>query len=218
MRSVNKVILVGNLTRDPEVRSTPNGQSVTTFGIATNRDWVTRDGQRHTSSEYHEIVAWSRLAEICGQYLKKGKLVYIEGYLKTRSWDTPEGVKKFKTEVVIQDMIMLEKRQQNGDQDYIPDESALDQNMGIPSDDTATAASHPQAGGAAPQQEMPRQAKSAATAPRQHKPTATAAWHPQAEGPAPEPKPMVEEKPVPTAETSKPVASGPIDIDQDLGL
>jgi len=125
MRSVNKVILIGNLTRDPEVRQTPNGQSVTTFGIATNREWVTRDGQRHTSSEYHEIVAWSRLAEICGQYLKKGKLVYIEGYLKTRSWDTPEGVKKFKTEIVIQDMIMLEKRQQNSDEDFIPEEGAM---------------------------------------------------------------------------------------------
>ena len=126
MRSVNKVILIGNLTRDPEVRQTPNGQSVTTFGLATNREWVTRDGQRHTSSEFHEIVAWSRLAEICGKYLKKSKLIYIEGYLKTRSWDTPEGTKKFKTEIVIQDMIMLEKRQNNegnGGEDYIPDES-----------------------------------------------------------------------------------------------
>ena len=127
MRSVNKVILVGNLTRDPEVRQTPNGQSVTTFGLATNREWVTRDGQRHSSSEYHEIVAWSRLAEICGQYLKKGKLVYIEGYLKTRSWDTPEGTKKFKTEIVIQDMIMLEKRQNAaGGEDFIPDEGGQD--------------------------------------------------------------------------------------------
>ncbi len=129
MRSVNKVILVGNLTRDPEVRQTPNGQSVTTFGIATNREWVTRDGQRHTSSEYHEIVAWSRLAEICGQYLKKGKLVYIEGYLKTRSWDTPEGIKKFKTEIVIQDMIMLEKRQQSGSEDYIPEEGVQEMHV-----------------------------------------------------------------------------------------
>jgi len=125
MRSVNKVILVGNLTRDPEVRQTPNGQYVTTFGIATNREWVTRDNQRHTSSEYHEIVAWSHLAEICGKYLKKSKLVYIEGYLKTRSWDTPEGLKKFKTEIVIQDMIMLEKRQTNGSEEYIPEEAPI---------------------------------------------------------------------------------------------
>lgn len=129
MRSVNKVILVGNLTRDPEVRQTPNGQCVTTFGIATNREWVTRDGQRHTSSEYHELVAWSKLAEISGQYLKKGKLVYIEGYLKTRSWDTPEGVKKFKTEIVIQDLIMLDKREHSNipandnqsSEEYVPE-------------------------------------------------------------------------------------------------
>jgi single-strand DNA-binding protein len=110
MRSVNKVILVGNLTRDPESRSTDSGQQVTTFGIATNRDWTTKDGSKKNSAEYHECVAWARLAEICAQYLKKGKLVYVEGYLKTRSWDTPEGVKKFKTEIIVQDMIMLEKR------------------------------------------------------------------------------------------------------------
>ncbi len=122
MRSVNKVILIGNLTRDPEMRQTPNGQQVATFGLATNREWVTRDGMRHTSSEYHEIVAWSRLADICGKYLKKGKLVYIDGYLKTRSWDTPEGIKKFKTEIVIQDMIMLEKRPINATEEYIPEE------------------------------------------------------------------------------------------------
>ncbi len=122
MRSVNKVILIGNLTRDPEMRQTPNGQQVATFGLATNREWVTRDGIRHTSSEYHEVVAWSRLADICGQYLKKGKLVYIDGYLKTRSWDTPEGIKKFKTEIVIQDMIMLEKRPTNLTEEYIPEE------------------------------------------------------------------------------------------------
>lgn len=122
MRSINKVILIGNLTRDPEMRQTPNGQQVATFGIATNREWVTRDGMRHTSSEYHETVAWSRLADICSKYLKKGKLVYIEGYLKTRSWDTPEGIKKFKTEIVIQDMIMLDKRPANISEDYIPEE------------------------------------------------------------------------------------------------
>lgn len=110
MRSINKVIIIGNLTRDPEMRQTPNGQPVVTFGIATNREWMTKDGTRKNSTEFHEIVAWARLAEICHKFLKKGKLIYIEGYLKTRSWDTPEGVKKFKTEIIMQDMIMLEKR------------------------------------------------------------------------------------------------------------
>lgn len=110
MRSVNKVILIGNLTRDPEMRQTPNGQGVTTFTVATNREWMTRDNKKQSLAEYHELVAWAKLAEICFQYLKKGKLVYIEGYLKTRSWETPEGIKKFKTEIVVQDMIMLDKR------------------------------------------------------------------------------------------------------------
>ena len=119
MRSINKVILIGNLTRDPEMRNTPSGQSVVTFGIATNREWVTKDGRKQSSAEYHDLVAWAKLADICHQYLKKGKLVYVEGYLKTRSWDTPEGVKKFRTEIVVQDMIMLDKKGEG--EDYFPD-------------------------------------------------------------------------------------------------
>ena len=114
MRSVNKVILIGNLTRDPEMRQTPNSQQVCTFGIATNRQWVSKDGSKHTSAEFHELVAWARLADICGQYLRKGKLIYVEGYLKTRAWDTPEGIRRHKTEVIVQDMIMLEKRPRDG--------------------------------------------------------------------------------------------------------
>jgi single-strand DNA-binding protein len=115
MRSINKVILVGNLTRDAEIKQTSGGQPIATFGLATNRDWVTRDGNKHTSSEFHEMVAWGKLAEICAEYLKKGKLIYTEGYLKTRSWDLPDGTKKFRTEIVVSDMIMLEKRSQGGE-------------------------------------------------------------------------------------------------------
>lgn len=110
MRSVNKVILIGNLTRDPELKKTQSGQSVTTFGIATNREWMTKEGERKKSAEFHEIVAWAGLSEICNKFLKKGKLVYLEGYLKTRSWETEANEKRFRTEVVLQDMIMLEKR------------------------------------------------------------------------------------------------------------
>ena len=110
MRSVNKVFLVGNLTRDPELRQTANGQSMCTFGIATNRDWITQSGEKKSSAEFHELVIWAKLAEFSHQYLRKGKLIYVEGYLKTRSWDTPEGVRRFKTEVVVQDLIILEKR------------------------------------------------------------------------------------------------------------
>jgi single-strand DNA-binding protein len=119
MRSVNKVILIGNLTRDAEVKQTGGGQPIATFGLATNRAWVTRDGQKHASSEFHELVAWGKLAEICGQYLKKGKLIYVEGYLKTRSWDLPDGTKKFRTEVVVNDMIMLEKRPGDGEMEMV---------------------------------------------------------------------------------------------------
>ena len=110
MRSVNKVILIGNLTRDPEIRETPNGQKVTTFGLATNREWVTSGGEKKTSAEFHECVAWARLAEVCEKYLKKSKFVYVEGYLKTRNWEAEDGAKKFKTEIIVQDMIMLNKR------------------------------------------------------------------------------------------------------------
>ncbi|MBI4975547.1 single-stranded DNA-binding protein [Candidatus Peregrinibacteria bacterium] len=132
MRSVNKVILIGNLTRDPEMRQTPNGQSVTTFGVATNRQWITKGNDKKSSTEFHECVAWAHLAEICAQYIKKGHLVYVEGYLKTRTWDSPEGIKKFKTEIVVQDMIILEKRKNNDD--YVPEEEIV-QEKNTPSDD-----------------------------------------------------------------------------------
>lgn len=114
MRSVNKVVLVGNLTRDPEIKQITNGQSIVTFGLATNREWVA-GGEKKSLAEYHNIAAWGTLAEICGKYLKKGKLVYVDGYLKTRSWDSPEGVKIFRTEIVATDMIMLDKKPKEED-------------------------------------------------------------------------------------------------------
>ncbi|MFA6305831.1 MAG: single-stranded DNA-binding protein [Candidatus Gracilibacteria bacterium] len=128
MRSINKVILVGNLTRDPELKQTQSGQPVATFGIATNREWATRDNDRKKSTEFHEIVAWAKLAEICAQYLKKGKLIYVEGYLKTRSWEAENGEKRFRTEVVMQDMIMLDKRASSAEEkeilDAVPENSS----------------------------------------------------------------------------------------------
>lgn len=117
MRCVNKVILIGNLTRDPELRKTTTGQSIVTFGLATNREWLTKDNRKMTSTEFHELVAWAKLGEICQDYLRKGKLVYVEGYLKTRSKIMPDGTKKFRTEIVVQDMIMLEKRAQSGEEE-----------------------------------------------------------------------------------------------------
>jgi len=118
MRSVNKVILVGNLTRDPEVKQTTNGQSIVTFGLATNREWVTSTGEKKSLAEYHNVAAWGSLADICGKFLKKGKLIYVEGYLKTRSWDGPSGVRIFRTEIVATDMIMLDKKPSDEDDDY----------------------------------------------------------------------------------------------------
>lgn len=117
MRSVNKVILVGNLTRDPELKETQNGQKVTTFGLATNRAWVTSGGDKKASAEFHECVAWSKMAELCSKYLKKGKLVYVEGYLKTRSWENDDGTKRFRTEIVVQDMIMLDKKASSAEEE-----------------------------------------------------------------------------------------------------
>ncbi|MFA5855405.1 MAG: single-stranded DNA-binding protein [Candidatus Gracilibacteria bacterium] len=121
MRSVNKVILIGNLTRDPELKTTTGGQSIVTFGLATNRQWTTSGGEKRSSAEFHECVAWAKLAEICKQHIRKGMLVYVEGYLKTRSWDLEDGTRRFRTEIVLQDMIILEKRKPGEEVEYIPD-------------------------------------------------------------------------------------------------
>jgi single-strand DNA-binding protein len=108
--SVNKVILIGRLGRDPEIRSTPSGATVASFSIATDERYTDKSGARQDKTEWHNIVAWDRLGEICGQYLRKGKLVYIEGRLQTRSWDDKEsGQKRYKTEIVAREMKMLDR-------------------------------------------------------------------------------------------------------------
>jgi len=109
-RSINKAILIGNLTRDPEMRYTPDGQPVTTFGVATNRSWTSKDGEKKEDAEFHNLVAWGKLAEICSQILKKGRRVYIEGRLQTRSWEGKDGVNRSRTEIVIEDMVALDSR------------------------------------------------------------------------------------------------------------
>lgn len=105
---LNKVMIIGRLTRDPEVRNTPNGQVVANFSVATNQLWKDASGQRQERVEYTDIVAWSKLAEICQQYLGKGRRVYVEGRLQTRDWTGNDGVRRFKTEVVAENMIMLD--------------------------------------------------------------------------------------------------------------
>lgn len=113
--SVNKVILVGRLGKDPEVKSTPSGTTVAKFTIATDERYTDKAGEKQERTEWHNIVAWSKLAEICGQYLRKGKLVYIEGSLRTDSWEDKETKqKRYRTEIVAQQMQMLDKKGDDG--------------------------------------------------------------------------------------------------------
>lgn len=117
-RGLNKVMLIGNLGRDPEMRYTPSGRPVTTFSMATNRSWKSSDGERRSETEWFNIVAWGSLAEICNQYLKKGQQVYIEGRLQSRSWEDDDKVKHQTTEVVAKEMVMLgDRRKENSDAD-----------------------------------------------------------------------------------------------------
>lgn len=102
-------MVIGNLTRDPEIRNTPGGQTVASFSVATNMVWTDQAGQKQERVEYHNIVAWRRLAEICGQYLRKGSKVYIEGRLQTRDWVGQDGVKRYRTEIIAENMIMLDR-------------------------------------------------------------------------------------------------------------
>lgn len=112
--SVNKVILVGRLGQDPEVRFTQGGTAVANLRIATDETWKDQSGERQQRTEWHRVVAWSKLAEICGQYLSKGRLVYIEGRLQTRSWEDREGNKRYTTEVRADNMVMLGGRSEEG--------------------------------------------------------------------------------------------------------
>ena len=106
-RGLNKVMIIGQLGRDPEMRYTPNGKSVTTFSVATSRTWNKLDGEKHTETEWFNIVAWGSLAEICKQYLNKGQQVYIEGRIQTRHWQDVEGVKHCTMEIIASEMIAL---------------------------------------------------------------------------------------------------------------
>lgn len=106
---LNRAQLIGNVTRDPESRTTPTGQTVCSFSIATNSQWTDAQGQKQTKAEYHNIVAWAKLADICTQYLTKGRKVYLEGRLQTREYSTQDGQKKTRTEIVADNMIILDK-------------------------------------------------------------------------------------------------------------
>lgn len=112
--NLNKAMLIGNLTRDPEVKTTPSGQTVATFSIATNLVWTDQSGQQQKKTEFHNIVAWRKLADICSKYLRKGSKAYVEGRLQTTDWTGQDGVKRYRTEIVLENMIMLDAKNSNG--------------------------------------------------------------------------------------------------------
>lgn len=115
-RGLNKVMIIGHLGRDPEMRYTPSGRPVTTFSVATSRSWNTSEGERRSETEWFNVVAWGSLAEICKQYLNKGQQVYIEGRLQTRRWEDENGARRTSVEVVAKEMVMLGDRKKKADQ------------------------------------------------------------------------------------------------------
>jgi len=112
MRTINKVTLIGNLTRDPELRYTESGRPVCSFGLATNRVWTSEEGEKREQTDFHRIVAWGKLGELCDKYLKKGRHVYLEGHLRSHSYEDKEGVQRAVTEIVLEDMVMLDAKPQ----------------------------------------------------------------------------------------------------------
>jgi single-strand DNA-binding protein len=131
-------MIIGNLTRDPELRNTPAGTPVASFGVATNFIWTDQSGQRQERVEFHNVVAWRRLAEICGQYLKKGSKVYIEGRLQTRDWVGQDNVKRYRTEIIADNMIMLDRAGSGGggggfsrEEPPAPTEETIDTEQGV---------------------------------------------------------------------------------------
>ncbi len=136
MKSVNKVILLGNATRDPELKSTQGGQPVCTFGLATNRVWKDASGERQSLPEYHTIVCFGGLAEFCNQHVRKGKPLYVEGYLKTRSWEASSGPapgsRHFRTEIVMENIVLLGTREGNADKQESGEAMPQGENQDLP--------------------------------------------------------------------------------------
>jgi len=130
--SLNKAMIIGNVTKDPEMRTTPTGQNVTSFSVATNSFWTDQSGQKQKKAEFHNVVAWRRLAETCSQYLHKGSKVYIEGRLQSREWTGQDGVKRYRTEIVADNMQMLDTRAggQSAGSNNFDESMAIEENAG----------------------------------------------------------------------------------------
>lgn len=135
---LNKAMIIGRITRDPEVKTTPSGQTVASFSVATNLTWTDQSGQKQEKVEFHNVVAWRRLAEIIGQYLKKGAKVYIEGRIQTRDWVGQDGVKRYRTEIIADNMIMLDSRSAGGNN------FSQNQNNQVNTNNAATTNNQPQ--------------------------------------------------------------------------
>ena len=133
---VNKAMLIGRLGKDPEVRYTPDGTMVTNFNLATDEQWKDKNGEKVQKTEWHRIVTFGKLAEICGNYLVKGKLIFVEGRIQTRSWEDKDGVKRFTTEIIASNMQMLDSKAQSkaGDSSFEAS-SVSSNNVGTPTDD-----------------------------------------------------------------------------------
>ena len=106
---LNKVMLIGNVTADPETKTTPSGQNVSNLSIATNKVWKDKDGQKQERADFHNLVAWRKISDVIAQYVKKGMKLYVEGELQTRSWDDQDGKKRYRTEIIVSNIIMLDK-------------------------------------------------------------------------------------------------------------
>ncbi len=136
MASINKVILIGNLGADPEVRYAPSGTAVANFSLATTEQWTGKDGNKGEKTEWHKIVAFGRLAEICGEYLHKGRQIYIEGKIQTRAWEDKEGIKRYTTEIVANNMMMLGSGKREGDtSDRMSERPPVEEPLSIPDDE-----------------------------------------------------------------------------------
>ena len=138
-RSLNRVILIGNLTRDPELKYTPTGTAVCTFGVATNRSWTTADGQTKEETQFHRIVAWQKLAELCGKLLNKGKKVYLEGRIIYRSFTGKDGTQKSITEIVLDDFIVFGEGKRAGGEETKVEESNVEASAEAVVENTPTA-------------------------------------------------------------------------------
>ena len=139
MASVNKVILIGNLGRDPEIRYTQGGEPIANFSLATTEKWTDKSGQKQEATEWHRVVVWGKQAEICGQYLTKGRQVYIEGSIRTRQWQDQQGQKRYTTEIVARNVQMLggrgERLAEDAEATVPPDESTIRDDFGGGPDD-----------------------------------------------------------------------------------